>query len=39
MNLSYIFRKEENTRMKDLVGQHGPLAVNVDATMWHDYFG
>lgn len=31
--------KEENTRMKDLVGQHGPLAVNVDATMWHDYFG
>ena len=25
--------------MKDIVGQHGPLAVNVDATMWHDYLG
>ena len=25
--------------MKELVGLHGPLAVNVDATMWHDYLG
>lgn len=31
--------RKENTRMKDLVGQHGPLGVNVDATMWHDYLG
>ncbi|XP_068703274.1 cathepsin O-like [Montipora foliosa] len=26
-------------RMKQIVGLHGPLAVNVDATMWHDYLG
>ena len=25
--------------MKELVGLHGPLGVNVDATMWHDYLG
>ena len=25
--------------MKQIVGLHGPLAVNVDATMWHDYLG
>ena len=25
--------------MKQLVGLHGPLGVNVDATMWHDYLG
>lgn len=27
----------EDPEMKQLVGLHGPLAVNVDATMWHDY--
>ena len=27
------------TDMKTYVGLHGPLAVNVDATMWHDYLG
>jgi len=31
--------KTEDTVMKQLVGLHGPLAVNVDATMWHDYLG
>ena len=25
--------------MKSLVGLHGPVGVNVDATMWHDYLG
>ena len=31
--------KTEDPNMKQLVGLHGPLAVNVDATMWHDYLG
>ena len=45
MTLLYIFlfliygSKTEDTVMKQLVGLHGPLAVNVDATMWHDYLG
>ncbi|KAL9972202.1 hypothetical protein ACROYT_G018462 [Oculina patagonica] len=34
-----VLIKTESTRMKELVGLHGPLAVNVDATMWHDYLG
>ena len=25
--------------MKPLVGLHGALGINVDATMWHDYLG
>ena len=25
--------------MKEIIGLHGPMAVNVDATMWHDYLG
>ena len=25
--------------MKPVIALHGPLAVNVDATMWHDYLG
>ena len=31
--------KTEDPNMKQLVGLHGPLGVNVDATMWHDYLG
>jgi len=34
-----MVNKTEVTGMKPLVGLHGPLAVNVDATMWHDYLG
>lgn len=34
-----LFNKTEDPNMKQLVGLHGPLAVNVDATMWHDYLG
>lgn len=34
-----VLNPSESTRMKELVGLHGPLAVNVDATMWHDYLG
>ena len=36
---SSLCSKTEVTGMKPLVGLHGPLAVNVDATMWHDYLG
>ena len=45
MTLLFIFlfliygSKTEDPNMKQLVGLHGPLAVNVDATMWHDYLG
>ena len=31
--------KKRMKEMKEIVGLHGPLAVNVDATMWHDYLG
>lgn len=34
-----LLNKTEQTEMKQLVGLYGPLAVNVDATMWHDYLG
>ena len=45
MTLLFIFlfliygSKTEDPNMKQLVGLHDPLAVNVDATMWHDYLG
>lgn len=45
MTLLFIFlfliygSKTEDPNMKQLVGLHGPLGVNVDATMWHDYLG
>ena len=34
-----LYSPSETTRMKEIVGLHGPLAVNVDATLWHDYLG